>query len=97
MLFDKWLRSNFSNYFRCEFSRTGSVNTDELTFAAFVLKFNETFDQREQCVVFTDADVVAGLPFGAALTSEDVAAENVLAAKFLEPKPLCMRIATVSG
>ena len=76
------LRS-FSNYLRGQFCGTGGVDADELAFAAFVFELDKALDQREQRVVLTAADVVAGLPFGAALTCNDVAAENVLAAKFL--------------
>ena len=83
------LRS-FSNYLRGQFCGTGGVDADELAFAAFVFELDKALDQREQCVVFTTADIVAGLPFGAALACDNVAAENVLAAEFLETEPLCI-------
>lgn len=71
------------------------VNADKLSFPAFVFELNKSFDQRKQRVVLAAADVFAGLPFRTALTRENVAAENMLAAEFLQAKPLRMRIAAV--
>lgn len=73
------------------------VNADEFAFLAFIFEFYEAFDKREQRVVLADADVIARLPFRAALTRQDIAAEDVFAAEFLKPEPLCVRIAAVSG
>jgi hypothetical protein len=73
--------------------RTFGVDADELAAAALVFKF---LDEREQRVVLTLADVVAGLPLGSTLAGNDVAAENVLSPGFLEAKPLCVRVASVS-
>jgi hypothetical protein len=73
------------------------VNADEFAFLAFVFEFYEAFDQCKKRIVFADADVIARLPFRAALTREYIAAENVFAAEFLESEPLCIRIAAVSG
>ena len=72
------------------------IDADELAASAFVFKFDDALDQREERVVFAAADVVARLPLGAALTCDDVAAEHALAAKFLEAQSLRMRIAPVS-
>ncbi len=82
---------------RGQLRSTLCVNADELAFLSLILEFNKAFDQREQSVVLADADVVARLPLGAALTSQYVAAEYVLAAKLLKTKPLRVRIAAVSG
>ena len=65
------------------FSRQFGIDTDELALLAFVFELNEALDQREQRVVLSATDILAGLPFGATLTSKYVAAEHVLSAKFL--------------
>ena len=80
-----------------EFGCTLGVDADEFTFAAFIFELNEAFDQGEERVVLAAADVVAGLPFGSTLACKDIAAEDLLAAEFLKPKPLCIRVAAVSG
>jgi hypothetical protein len=80
----------------CSFLLQLSVNANELAFSAFVLELYETFDQREQCIVFATANVFAGLPFRAALTRKNIAAENLLPAEFFQTQPLRMRIAAVS-
>ena len=59
------------------------INANEFSFPAFVFKLYETLDQCEQSIIFTTADVFAGLPFGAALTCKNIAAEYVLAAELL--------------
>ncbi len=73
---------------RGQFRSSFSINADKLAFLAFVLKFNKALDQCEQRIVLADTDIVARLPLGAALTSQNVAAEYVLAAKLLKTKPL---------
>ena len=70
-----------------ELRRAAGVDADEFALTAFVFKFNEPLDQCEQGVVLTAADVIAGLPFRAALTCEDIAAEDVLAAELLKTEP----------
>ena len=79
-----------------QFRRAFGVHADEFASLAFVFKFNETFDQSEQGIVFAASDIIAGFPFGAALAGKDIAAKHALAAKFLQPKPLRVRIAAVS-
>src|SRR5262245_43559866 len=54
------------------------------------------FAKREQGVVLTDADVFAGVPFGAALANDDVAGKNALAARLLDAKAPSGRIAAVA-
>src|SRR5690606_35188486 len=44
---------------------------------------HRAFDQREQRVVLADADIAAGMPFGAALADDDVAGDDALAAELL--------------
>ena len=55
-----------------------------------------TLDEREQRVVAPHADVVAGVPAGAALPDDDVAGDDVLAAELLHAEPLARRIAAVA-
>jgi hypothetical protein len=71
-------------------SRRFSVDADELALLAFILKFNKALDQGEQRIVFAAAHVFAWLPFCASLASQNIAAKNVLAAKFLKSEPLRM-------
>jgi hypothetical protein len=80
-----------------QFCSTFGINTDELTPAALVFEFYEAFDQGEQRIVLAAADVVTGFPFCPALTRQNIAAEDLLAAEFFESEPLCIRIAAVSG
>ncbi len=80
-----------------QFGRSFGVNADKLAFLAFIFKLYEALYQGEQRIVFAFADIVAGFPLCTALARNDVAAEDMLAAKFLEAKPLSVRIAAVSG
>ena len=65
-----------------------SVNADEFAFPAFIFEFNEAFDEGEQRVVLTTSDVFARFPFRSTLACKNIAAEHVLASKFLQPEPL---------
>ena len=73
------------------------IYADELAATSLVLELYEALDQGEQRVVFALADVIAGLPLGSTLTSNDVAAEDVLSTGFLKAQPLCIRVAAVPG
>lgn len=73
------------------------IDAYELTSLPLVFKFDESLDQGEQRVVFAAADVIAGFPFCSALPGDDIAAENVLAAEFLESEPLSVRVAAIPG
>jgi hypothetical protein len=74
-------RGNLGGAFK--FCGSGGINADEFAATSLVLKFYKTFDQREQRVVLAAADVVAGLPLGAALTRQDITPEYMLPARFL--------------
>jgi hypothetical protein len=74
-----------------------SVYADEFALPALVLELHDPFDQRKERVVLTTADVLARFPLRATLAGEDVAAKHVLAAEFLQPKPLGIRVASVPG
>ena len=50
----------------------------------------------EQGVVAADADILAGIHLGAALTDQDVARQDFLAAEALHAEPLAVGIAAVA-
>jgi hypothetical protein len=54
------------------------------------------FDHSKNCVVFANADIFARVPFGAALTNDDVSRNNMLAAIFFDAKTTARGIATVT-
>ena len=55
-------------------------------FAAFGFgsELNLSIDEREQRVILAEADIAAGMPFGAALARDDVAGKHDLAAGLLQ-------------
>src|SRR5262245_43322925 len=63
----------------------------------FGTELDATVDQREQRVVLGQADIGAGMPFGAALPRNDVAGEHLLAAENLQAEPLAVGVAAVAG
>jgi len=73
------------------------VHADELSSVALVLELHKAFDQSEQSIVLSAADIIARLPLRSTLTSQNIAAKDMLAAKFLKTKPLSIRVAAVSG
>src|SRR5215813_13465531 len=73
------------------------VHADEFSRAPLVFKLDDAVNQRKQSVVFAATDVLARLPFRAALTRENISAEHALAAELLQAQPLRIRIAPVSG
>src|SRR5438132_6340715 len=101
-------RIDFENNFRTTLYLASSVSLGcrgnhlgihayEFPRATFVFEFHEAVDQREQRIVLTATDVLAGLPFRAALPRENVPAQHALAAKLLKSQPLRVRVATVTG
>src|SRR5438067_6155855 len=71
------------------------IHANEFPRATFVFEFHVAVDQREQRIVLTTTDVLAGSPLCAALPCENVSAQHALAAKLLKSQPLRVRIATV--
>src|SRR5262245_13353561 len=63
----------------------------------FGTELDATVDQREQRVVLGQADIGAGMPFGAALPRNDVAGEHLLTAENLQAEPLAVGVAAVAG
>jgi len=78
------------------YCRPFRVNAYEFAFAALVFKFYKALDQCKKRIVFAAADILAGFPFCAALTSQNISTEDMLAAALFEAEPLRMRIASVS-
>jgi len=64
------------------------VHADELSFASLLFVLNNTGDKREQRVVRTTADIVAGLELRAALANQNRATGHCLTAESLDAEPL---------
>lgn len=47
-------------------------------------EFDDAVDFGEDCVVFADADIFTGVPFGASLAHDDVACFYLLAAELFD-------------
>ena len=63
---------------------------DEHAAFGFGIELHATVDESEQGVVLADADVLAGMPFGAALARQNIAGDDALAAEQLDAKPLAL-------
>src|SRR5690348_2957540 len=70
---------------------------DDVDPAAAAIEFDDAVDEREQSVIASLPDVLAGVELGAALANENVAVANLLAAETLDAAPLWVRIATVAA
>lgn len=73
-----------------------SDDVDDLA-AALRAELHRTGGQREQRVVAATADVHAGVEVGAALTDDDLAGVDLLAAEALDAEALSVGITTVTG
>src|SRR5438552_13608050 len=62
-----------------------------------VAERDATVGKREQGVILADADVVARVPFRAALAHDDVAGAHGLAAELLHAEALALAVAAVAG
>src|SRR5205085_9881127 len=71
------------------------IDADELAVPSLVLELYDAVNEREQRVVLAAPDVLARLPFRAALPRENVPAQHTLAAKLLQAQTLRMRITPV--
>src|SRR5262249_43098729 len=56
----------------------------------FGTELDLAIDEREQCVVLAQADVLPRVPLGAALTRDDVAGDDLLAAENLQAQALAV-------
>ena len=66
----------------------GGIDDDEAAVLATILEANHAADLGEEGVVLAAADVCAGLQRCAALTDDDAATEDSLAAEYLNAKSL---------
>jgi len=80
---------------REEWALLGDVDVRELTTARLVVA-HDTVDEREQRVVTPEADVLARVNLGAALTHQDVAGLDLLATELLHSASLAVAVTTVS-
>ena len=72
-----------------------AVNADSLSAARDVLKFDNAVDERVQRVVSADADILAGMYRGSALSYDDVAGFNSLTVGLLHAQTLSFAVASV--
>src|SRR5215210_6051923 len=70
---------------------------DVLATKLAVSKRDLSVGKRKQGVILAQADVVARVPLGAALTHDDVAGANGLAAELLHAEALALTVAAVAG
>jgi hypothetical protein len=68
---------------------------DHIHPSAVTIEAHMPFDQSEESVVLTHADIGAWLFLCAPLTDEDVASDNMLTAGFLDAETLAVAIATI--
>src|SRR5579871_4616421 len=71
-------------------------NRHEHAALGFGTELDATFDFREQRVVRAHADIEPRMPLRAALTRDDIARDDVLAAERLDAKALARRVAPVA-
>src|SRR5262245_50495351 len=62
----------------------------------FCAELDTAFNLGKESMVSAHADIKAGMPGGAALTRDNVAGNDVLAAERLDPEPLARRITSVT-
>ena len=73
------------------------VNANLFAGLAVALKFNCAVDKSEKSVIRADADIVAGMDFGASLSHKDVACENELTVCSFCAESLGFGITAVTG
>jgi hypothetical protein len=69
---------------------------DDFAAFSFGSERNLSIDKREQRVVLTHSDIIAGVPGRAALTGDDVAGHDGLAAECLQAKAAARGVAAVT-
>ena len=72
------------------------LNGDKSSAVALVFKLDNSRDFGEQRVVFTDADIQAGLELRSALADKNGSTGHQLAPKTLHAEPLRVAVAAVS-
>src|SRR5262249_52049972 len=63
---------------------------------SFGTKLDFAVGQGKERVIFANPNIAAGVPFGAALTRDDVAGQHLFAAENFQPEALSSRIAAVA-
>src|SRR6267142_4671164 len=71
------------------------IHADKLAGPALFFKLHDAIYQGEQSIVFAAAHVLAWFPTRAALAGQNIASQHALAAKFLEAKPLRIRVSSI--
>jgi len=77
--------------------RLSGNDGDFLFGGRLVLKLDDPFDQCVDRMVFAHTHAVAGMDFGAALSNDDVAGNDMLAAEFLHAQPSSGGVAVILG
>lgn len=75
----------------------GCVEGDDVDPASVLVEEDFPFDQRKDRPIATDADVLAGPPFGAVLSADDASRLGGLAAEQLDSEHLGLGVATVAA
>ena len=73
----------------------GRVNAYALSVLSCVLKFNGSVDQSKECVIRSDADILAGVDVSASLSYDDVACKDLCTVSLLDAKTLRFRVSAV--
>src|ERR1700688_1450997 len=76
---------------------TGRLHPDVSAALVARLELDLALGQGKERVVAADADIGAGVEFGAALAHEDVARDDDLAAELLDAEPPAGGVAAVAG
>ena len=75
----------------------GRVNAYALSVLSCMLKFNGSVDQSKECVIRSDADILAGVDVSASLSYDDVACKYCCTVSLLDAKTLRFRVSAVLG
>src|SRR5205814_9852562 len=77
-------------------SRDLGIHANKLAGTPLVFEFNYAVDHREQRVILAATDILAGLPFCAALARQNIAAQDAFAPKLFQAQTLGRRIAAIT-
>ena len=72
------------------------IDADLLLVFSETLKADNACQLRIERIIIADADIVAGMKYGAALTDEDAASTDALAIRTLNAEPLRMAVTAVA-
>jgi hypothetical protein len=77
-------------------SRDLGIHANKLAGTPLVFEFDYAGDHSEQRVILAAADILAGLPFRAALARQNIAAKDAFAPKLFQSQALGCRIAAIT-